>query len=205
MMNTVTCHICSEAIQGTLYGHLSERYQSNAQEYLQKYPGAPLVAPALLHQLQSGQSVKRSPVQVMEEFHIFDTVLKKRIGISPLVPNCDPHYQFPAEAAFLIHAINYQENVMIVGPTGTGKSSLIMQLAAQTNTPLRRCNLNGETTVSDFLGLWTVCGKEMVYSEGILPTSMRNGDWLLLDEIDAALPQILFVLQSVLEEGGKLA
>jgi cobaltochelatase CobS len=207
-MNTVTCQICGESIQGTLYSHLSESHQSTAQEYLNQYPGAPLVAPELLNQLQSGQSIKRTPVQTSQpkdqEFRIHDAVLQKRTGSSPLVPKCDPHYQFPPETAFLMHAVNYKENVMLVGPTGTGKSSLIMQLAAQTNTPLRRCNLNGETTVSDFLGRWTVRGKEMVYSEGILPTAIKQGDWLLLDEIDAALPQILFVLQSVLEEGGKL-
>lgn len=203
-MNTVICQLCGESIQGTLYGHLSDDHRITAQEYLKKYPGAPLVASDLLNQLQSGQSVKRTPVQAVQELRIHDVALPKRIGTSPLVPVCDAQYQFPPETAFLVHAVNYQENVMLVGPTGTGKSSLVMQLAAQTNTPLRRCNLNGETTVSDFLGRWTVRGKEMVYSEGILPTAMRNGDWLLLDEVDAALPQILFVLQSVLEEGGKL-
>ncbi len=203
-MNTVTCQLCGESIQGALYGHLGEQHSIAAQEYLTQYPGAPLVAPELLSQIQSGKVVKRTPVQASEEFRIHDTVLRKRNGASPIVPNLDPHYQFPPEAAYLIQSINHKEHVMIVGPTGTGKSSLVMQLAAQSNTPLRRCNLNGETTVSDFLGRWTVRGKEMIYSEGILPTAMKNGDWLLLDEIDAALPQILFVLQSVLEECGKL-
>ncbi len=203
-MNTITCQLCGESIHGSLYGHLGECHRTTAQEYLKQYPGAPLVAPELLNQIQSGKTVKRTPVQATAEFRIHDAALKKRNGTSPIVPKPDSHYQFPPEAAYLIHAINHQENVMIVGPTGTGKSSLVMQLAAQTNTPLRRCNLNGETTVSDFLGRWTVRGKEMVYSEGILPTAMKNGDWLLLDEIDAALPNILFVLQSVLEECGKL-
>ncbi len=203
-MNTITCQLCGESIHGALYGHLGECHRTTAQEYLKQYPGAPLVAPALLNQIQSGKTIKRTPVNASEEFRIHDAALKKRNGANPMAPNLDPHYQFPPEAAYLIHAINHQENVMIVGPTGTGKSSLVIQLAAQTNTPLRRCNLSGETTVSDFLGRWTVRGKEMVYSEGILPTAMKNGDWLLLDEIDAALPNILFVLQSVLEECGKL-
>ncbi len=203
-MNTITCQICGEAIQGAIYGHLGECHNQTAQEYLKQYPGAPLVSPELLNQIQSGKNVKRTPVKAIEEFRIHDAALKKRTGTSSIIPNRDLCYQFPPEAAYLIHAINHQENIMIVGPTGTGKSSLVMQLAAQSNTPLRRCNLNGETTVSDFLGRWTVRGKEMVYSEGILPTAMKNGDWLLLDEIDAALPQILFVLQSVLEECGKL-
>jgi len=204
MMNTVTCQLCGESIPGTLYAHLGESHSLAAQEYLAQYPGAPLVAPELFQQIQAGKTMQRTPVQASDEFRFLDVTLKKRSSASPLVPNGDPHYQFPPETAFLIQAINHHENVMIVGPTGTGKSSLVMQLAARANIPMRRCNLNGETTVSDFLGRWTVRGKEMLFSEGILPTAMRYGDWLLLDEIDAALPQILFVLQSVLEEGGKL-
>lgn len=203
-MKEVTCQICGHTTDHTLYEHLSSEHNLTAQQYLAQFPGAALVAPHLLKQLNSSKAMKRTPVQQAQEFRLFDSVLPKRTGSTPLVPNLDSAYQFPPEAAYLMQAIAHREHVMIVGPTGTGKSSLVMQLAANTNAPVRRCNLNGETTVSDFLGRWTVRGKEMAYSEGILPTAMKQGDWLLLDEIDAALPQILFVLQSVLEEAGKL-
>jgi len=80
----------------------------------------------------------------------------------------------------------------------------VLQLAARINQDVLRVNLHGETSVSDFVGQWVIRGKEMIYQEGILPGAMRTGAWLLLDELDSALPSVLFVLQSVLEDQGKL-
>ncbi len=202
-MSTVTCQICGEKVPSALYEHLSGSHNLTAQQYLTQHPGAPLVAPELLRRIQPG-ACKRTPITEQEELCVHGAVLERRNSASPFVPGLDRHYRLPPEAAFLIGAINHHENVLLAGPTGSGKSSLVLQLAARAGIPVRRCNLNGETTVSDFLGRWTVRGKEMIYSEGILPAAMRAGDWLLLDELDAALPQILFVLQSVLEENGKL-
>lgn len=203
-MLTVTCQICGQDVDSSLYSHLGTSHQLTARDYLNRYPGAPLVAADLLRHWQASNPVQRTPVTGEEEFCLHGAVIKKRTGCSPLIPPIDQHYQFPPEAAFFIQAVNHRENVLIVGPTGTGKSSLALQVAARVNMPVRRCNLNGETSISDFLGRWTIRGKEMLYREGILTTAMRQGEWLLLDEIDAALPQILFVLQSVLEPSGKL-
>ncbi len=128
---------------------------------------------------------------------------------NPLIPLLDPTYIFRTdlveEVAFAIEA---KQNCMLVGDAGAGKSSLIEQLAALTNNPLRRCNLHGESDTTLFVGRdipTEVDGvRTLVYKWGILAQAMRDGQWLLLDEIDAALQPVLFVLQSMLEDNGRL-
>lgn len=125
------------------------------------------------------------------------------------VPDVDESYSFrkPLVRA-LMYAIKEGENVMLVGDAGVGKTSLVEQLAAHTNTPLRRVNLHGETDTTLFVGRdkpTMVDGERtLVYQWGILAEAMSKGWWLLLDEIDAALQPVLFILQQVLEDGGKL-
>jgi MoxR-like ATPase len=91
--------------------------------------------------------------------------------------------------------------VLLKGETGTGKTTLVHQLAYLTNNSIRQINLNGNTTVDEIVGR-TVLNKEgTVFLEGILVECMRNGYWLLLDEINAGLPEVLLALQQVLIDG----
>lgn len=70
---------------------------------------------------------------------------------------------------------------------------------------MRRVSLNGETCVADFVGHWTVNDqRQTVFVQGILPRAMAEGQILQLDEVDAMQPEIGFVLQQVLEPGGRL-
>jgi MoxR-like ATPase len=121
-----------------------------------------------------------------------------------LVPEPDPNYVFPLWSQHLKSSMDSGDKVLLVGPTGSGKSSLIRELAARQGKPFLRINLNGESSVSDILGGWKVQGREMVFRYGPVPMAVRSGALLCLDELDAALPAVLFALQGLLEDGGSL-
>ena len=121
-----------------------------------------------------------------------------------LIPEPDPHYVLPEWVGDLRISIQHDDRILLVGETGAGKSSLIREICARERKPYFRVNMNGETSVADIIGGWKIRGKEMVFQYGPVPQAMRTGSMLCLDELDSALPQVLFALQSLLEEQGKL-
>jgi cobaltochelatase CobS len=94
--------------------------------------------------------------------------------------------------------------MLITGEAGAGKTSHIEQIAARINQPEIRVNLNGETRIGDFLGKIHVEGGKTFWKDGVLPIAMKQGYWLILDEIDMAEPNILSLLHPVLEDQGRL-
>lgn len=98
--------------------------------------------------------------------------------------------------------INTRTPVLIEGETGVGKTSAFRYLAYKTQTPYRRMNLNGSTTVDEFVGKILLDKEGTYWVDGILIDAMRKGHWLICDEINAALPEILFVLHSLLDDDG---
>lgn len=102
----------------------------------------------------------------------------------------------------IAYAINNNLPVLLIGETGTGKTSAIRDLAHKTKNAFRRLNLNGSTTVEEFVGKILINRDGTYWVDGILTDAMRNGHWLLIDEVNAALPEILFVLQSLLDDDG---
>lgn len=170
-----------------LVSHLVEHHEMSVEQYQTEYAGAPVLSGELKNYLTGIEL----PVQ-------------KTSQPSHLVPKLDNTYHFPEITEILKNGLEHGDKVLLVGPTGSGKSQLVLQLAAREKKQVIRFNLHGETSVSNLVGQWVVRGKEMLYIEGVLPTAMRMGCWLLLDELDACTPQVAFVLQSVLEEHGTL-
>jgi cobaltochelatase CobS len=123
---------------------------------------------------------------------------------NPLVPRVNPAYLFSARFNDIVEDIVENRRVMLIGHTGAGKTSLIEQVAARSHHGVLRSNMNGQTTVGDFVGFWTVKGGETIWVDGVLPTAMREGVWLIVDEIDFAEPSILAALTAVLEPHGRL-
>jgi len=123
---------------------------------------------------------------------------------SVFVPAINEAFFFSDFASDICTDILENRRIMLTGHTGCGKTSIIQQIAARTKNNLIRVNLNGQMTISDFVGMWSVRGGEMVWVDGVLPKAMREGYWMILDEIDFAGQEILSVLNSVLEPSGAL-
>lgn len=125
------------------------------------------------------------------------------------VPATDPNFCFleaPTRAILLGFAHN--RRVYLHGPHGSGKSSHIEQVAARLNWPCIRLNLDGHITRSDLIGRDMVVlrkGQQVTeFVPGILPWALERPVALVLDEYDAARPDVMFVIQRLLEDEGKL-
>jgi cobaltochelatase CobS len=121
-----------------------------------------------------------------------------------LIPKINTAYHFGELAAEVQLDITEGRKVLLTGHMGCGKTSLYEQFAAQISQPVMRVNMNGQTTIADFVGFWTAKGGETIWVDGALPLAMRRGYWLIVDEIDFAEASILSVLNSVAEKDGKL-
>ena len=125
------------------------------------------------------------------------------------VPAIDPHYIFDPDTTMAILAgFIHNRRVLIQGLHGTGKSSHIEQVAARLNWPCIRINLDSQITRTDLLGRDALIAEDgdviTTFQEGLLPFALRNPCALVFDEYDAGRPDVLFVLQRILEQEGKL-
>lgn len=102
-------------------------------------------------------------------------------------------------------ATSYRMPTLLIGETGTGKTSLVRHLAFNTNNAFVRVNHNGGTTIEDIVGRWIINGKNQTeWVDGILIEAMKKGYWFLADEINAAGAEINFVYHSLLDDDGRV-
>jgi len=125
------------------------------------------------------------------------------------VPEVDDDYLFNREVTLAILAgFKFNRRVMIQGYHGTGKSTHIEQVAARLNWPCVRVNLDSHVSRIDLIGKDAIVIKDgqqvTEFREGILPWALQNNIGLVFDEYDAGRPDVMFVIQRVLEVAGKL-
>jgi cobaltochelatase CobS len=125
------------------------------------------------------------------------------------VPEVDDAYRFnPDVTLALLAGFSRDRRVLVQGLHGTGKSTHIEQVAARLNWPCVRVNLDGHITRLDLVGRDAVVVREgqqvTEFQEGIVPWALQRPVALIFDEYDAGRPDVMFVIQRILERQGKL-
>ncbi len=125
------------------------------------------------------------------------------------VPEIDSAYHFdPAATMAILSGFRGDRRVLVQGPHGTGKTSHIEQVAARLNWPCVRVNLDSHISRIDLIGKDAIVLREGMqvteYREGILPWAYQRPVALVFDEYDAGRPDVMFVIQRVLEAEGRL-
>jgi cobaltochelatase CobS len=125
-----------------------------------------------------------------------------------LVPAIDSAYRFnPDVTLALLAGFAHNRRVLVQGMHGTGKSTHIEQVAARLNWPCVRVNLDGHISRLDLVGRDAVVlreGKRVTeFQEGIVPWALQRPVALIFDEYDAGRPDVMFVIQRVLERDGQ--
>ena len=125
------------------------------------------------------------------------------------VPEIDTAYRFDPQTTMAILAgFEHNRRVMVQGYHGTGKSTHIEQVAARLNWPMIRVNLDSHVSRIDMVGKDAIVLKDgqqiTEFREGILPWALQRPVAITFDEYDAGRPDVMFVIQRILEASGKL-
>ena len=127
---------------------------------------------------------------------------------SSLVPKIDKDYFFDNDTTIsILTGFSQNKRVLIQGYHGTGKTTHIEQIAARLNWPCIRINLDSHITRGDLVGkdIITIKKNKQIteYKDGMLPWAIKRPTALVFDEYDAGKPEVMFVIQRILESDGK--
>jgi len=156
------------------------------------------------------ENLPDTTVSVRETFGIdSDLTVPAYKEPSAHTPDLDPDYLFDRQTTLAILAgFAHNRRVMVTGYHGTGKSTHIEQVAARLNWPCVRVNLDSHISRIDLVGKDAIVlkdGRQVTeFRDGILPWALQNNIALVFDEYDAGRPDVMFVIQRVLEVSGRL-
>lgn len=125
-----------------------------------------------------------------------------------LVPTIDENYRFdPQVTRAVLAGFAHGSRVLVQGLHGTGKSTHIEQIAARLNWPLMRVNLDGQISRADLVGKDQVVIEDgqprTAFEEGVIPYALTRPMALVFDEYDAGRPEVMFIIQRLLERDGR--
>ena len=129
-------------------------------------------------------------------------------GTDEHVPEVDPVYRFNPEVTLaILSGFVRNRRVLVQGMHGTGKSTHVEQVAARLNWPCIRLNLDGHVSRMDLVGKDAVVLRDGLqvteFQEGLIPWALQRPIALIFDEYDAGRPDVMFVIQRILERDGK--
>lgn len=193
--------------------HLRDQHQMSVTQYLEEYPGAPVVHPEVMEYLRN------STIKVDESGHPWRYVSDfDKIGFhaygpvfrSPNTPVRDPHFEFSKKITKLLYfAFESNQRPLLVGPPGTGKTELARNMCAALGWGYRRANFNGLATPRTLFGSQRAGLQGQTYFQyGVVPLAMMGvngqGECLLLDEISFIDADMSAGIHPVMEPGGSL-
>ncbi len=171
------------------------------------------MATSAFAELDPGETVLASPdieVDARQTFGVdVDWKVPAFSAADERVPDLDPAYVFDPETTRAILAgFAFNRRVMVQGYHGTGKSTHVEQVAARLNWPCVRINLDSHISRIDLVGKDAIVLREgqqvTEFREGLLPWALQTPTALVFDEYDAGRPDVMFVIQRVLEAEGRL-
>ena len=160
--------------------------------------------------LKKKDNLQISEVSSKEVFGIqTDIKVPKFNETSEYCPKLDTNYVFDESTTIaILLGLKFNKRVFLQGLHGTGKSSHIEQVCARLNWPCIRVNLDSHVSRIDLIGKVSIVLKDnkqvTEFQEGILPWAFQNNVALVFDEYDAGRPDVMFVIQRILETEGKL-
>lgn len=208
-----TCKICGLRAH-SIVRHLATTHNQSVGQYKKTYPTAAVVSKIVSEfNRQLKRTVKASDDldPLLEAFVESNTAtlftgLKVHFWAVPkenqfLIPKVDSNFYFEEKSAKSIaFGLLGGKNIYVEGPTGCGKTDGVSQIHAQLGLPVKRVNMNGDVTASNFIGSKHAdVTKGTYFRYGSLPLAMKGGYTLLVDEIDYMPPSIAAVLNPVLE------
>jgi len=136
-----------------------------------------------------------------------DVVVVVRTSCHPMIPPFDNYFVFDVSnttALCIALSRGVRNRVWIKGTHGTGKTSLVLNVAARLRIPVYRLNGDAQLTRSELLGGFVLRNNETVWVDGVVPRAMREGALLLIDEYDSLDPLAVNVLKAVMEDKSQL-
>ena len=148
MSEKLSCPLCGHNETLTLITHLRNEHKVEPEAFRAQFPEETLYTQAFATFL-ADRKVHRSLGGLHYQLNVAGAPMTARYGVEhPLIPEPDPTFMWTDPCRDVAEAIEHDERVFIYGPSGTGKSWLVRQIAALTQRPVRRVSLNGETSVA---------------------------------------------------------
>ena len=212
---SIKCKLCDHVDEsGQLIDHLKEAHTDIVpKDYIIEHGKDAIIHPIVFAKIEANKAkkakgTKSKAKKPVSGFEFKNVTLPKAREVSEefqkFIPSIDENYQFQDFTECVILDLIADNNIALTGHTGSGKTSLVEQLAARVGQPTIRVNTNQQTTTYDFMGYNTAVNGSVEWVDGALPFCMKNGFWLVIDEGDYAEPSILSALNAVLEEGRTL-